>query len=349
MKNTLLTLLLVLCCLPAISQTYNSPESIEFDYANNRWLIANNSGSNILARSSATGTLTVFTSLPVGPHGLEIVDTVLYVCDGARIRGYGLTGAAEVFNVNLGATFLNGLTHDDSGNLFATDFSAKKIYRISIASGTFNVFATGLTKSPNGIIYDQPNNRCVFVNWGASASIMAVSLADSSVSTVKTTSLSNIDGIARDAAGNYFVSSWGLNGISMFDNTFTTGPTTVVSGLNNPADICYNTLTDTLGVPNAGSSLNNTTYHYLGGVTAIQQPDPFPSVRVYPNPAVDEVYVQLLAEPVNAGWVVTDLQGRVLLADCSTSDLFRIQVKDLPAGYYLLSVEGYPPLRFGKQ
>jgi hypothetical protein len=114
---------------------------------------------------------------------------------------------------------------------------------------------SGLSASPNGIIYDEANNRCVFVNWGANANIMQLNLADSSVSVVQTTTYSNIDGIARDNNNNYYISCWGNNSIVRFTNNFSASPEIVATGLNKPADIYYNLLTDTLAVPNSG---NNT-------------------------------------------------------------------------------------------
>ena len=138
------------------------------------------------------------------------------------MKAYNLISAAPIFSINLGATFLNGITHD-ADYLYITDFSAKKIYRFDLVTIAFTVFVTGLAKSPNGIIYDQPNNRCVFVNWGTAAPIMAFDITTAAVSTITTTTLGNCDGIAKDGAGNYYVSSWTLNGISRFNNTFTGG------------------------------------------------------------------------------------------------------------------------------
>jgi hypothetical protein len=289
----LFTLIILFFAASTFAQTaYNSPESIEFDYTNNRWLISNRAAGTILARSSATGLVTLFTAAPTAPYGIEIVGNTAYVCDNPRIKGYDLTTGTEVFNVNItGASFLNGLTHDNSGNLYATDFSAKKIYRVKIATQTFTTLVTGLAKSPNGIVFDQPNNRCVFVNWGTSAPIMAVNLADSTTSTLLATSLSNCDGITKDAAGNYFVSSWGLQGVSEFNSTFTSGPTTVVTGLSNPADIFYNTVTDTLGVPNAGNG-NNTTYHYLGTPDCAHNPTVTPDNLILCPNTTDTLWTQ---------------------------------------------------------
>lgn len=289
MKKIFTFLLLTASGLAAFAQSYNSPESIEFDYANNRWFIANNGGNNILARNSATGALSIFVATGFsggGPHGLEIVGDTLYACAGGSIRAYNInTGALVYSKVITGASFLNGITHDASGNLFITDYSANRIFRLNTNTRGFNTFVSSGLSSPNGIIYDQPNNRCVFVQW--TGPIRAVSLADSTVTTlVASTGLSSIDGITKDGAGNYYLSSWSPTRITRYSPTFTT-PTTVVStGLSSPADIFYNTITDTLGVPNSGAG-NNTTYHYFGTGTSINsQVYEKLNMTVSPNPVI---------------------------------------------------------------
>ena len=166
----------------------------------------------------------------------------------------------QVFNVNVGATFLNGITHDNSGNLIATDYSGKAIYKVNIASLAVTPIATGLTISPNGIIFDQVNNRCVFVNWGSNAPVKAIDMSSNAISTLTTTSLGNCDGIARDGNGNYFISAWSTSSVVRFDSTFSGPPVTVASGLSSPADIFYNTILDTLAIPNSG----NGTVSFVG-------------------------------------------------------------------------------------
>jgi len=246
-------LFIVLQSAMLFSQSYNGPESAEYDAANSRWLISNTTSHEVLARNSS-GVLSVFASgLVSGPYGIEIVGDTVYCCCGASVKGYSLSTGANVFNLNVGATFLNGLTHDNSGNLYATDFSGKKIIKIVIASSTFSTIATGLVQSPNGIVFDQANNRCVFVNWGANAPIKAIDVTTNAVTTVLATTLTNIDGIARDAAGNYYVATWGSQSVIRYDSTFA-NPVTVATGLSNPADIFVNA-NNVLAIPNAG---NNT-------------------------------------------------------------------------------------------
>lgn len=254
MKNSLLLFTACLLSLTAISQSYNGPESVEFDFLNNRWLVANSSNGQIIARD-ASGNLSVFKSgISPNPYGLEIVGNTLYACCSSTIKGYDLTSANEVFSLNLGATFLNGITHDQNGFLFATDFSAKKIFGINIATQSFSAIAQSLVQSPNGIIYDGANNRLVFVNWGNNAPVKQFSFTDSSVTNIITTTYNNCDGIAIDNSGNWYISNWENNSVVRYDNGFA-NPVEVVPSLDQPADIFYNLVNDTLAIPNSG---NNT-------------------------------------------------------------------------------------------
>lgn len=237
----------------AFSQSYSNPESVAFDASNNRYLISNSNNGQIISRA-ANGTLSVFKSgISPNPYGIEVVGNVVYACCGGVVKGYSLSDASLVFNVNTGATFLNGIASDGNGNLFVTDFQLKKIHRVNIASQTSNVMASGLVQSPNGMIYEAANNRLVFVNWGTNAPIKTMSLGDSTVSVIASTSYSNCDGIAKDNQGNYYVSSWGSSGIIKFANDFSS-PEIVLSGLTQPADIFFNSLTDTLAIPVTGAN-----------------------------------------------------------------------------------------------
>ncbi|MDQ3046046.1 MAG: T9SS type A sorting domain-containing protein [Bacteroidota bacterium] len=347
MKKIFTTLFAALFTISAFSQAYNSPESIEFDYANNRWLIANTDANNILARSSASGVVSVFAACSA-PYGIEIVNDTLYVNSGGSIRLFDLNTAASLGTITMGGTFLNGLTHDNT-YLYSTDFSTKKIYRVNIATRAFSVFvaATGGTSSPNGIIYDQANNRCVFVGWGASAPIKAMDITTGAVTTIITSTLGNCDGITMDAAGNYYISSWSSGSkVTRYTSSFTS-PTTVVStGLSSPADLFYNTLTDTLGVPNSGTG-NNTTYHYFGSATGIEDSpvDEIFSLSVNPNPVThtSEVSYRVTA-PGPVSLKLYDVSGKlvkVLFSQKQPKGIysFSLNQNEIATGTYILHLE----------
>jgi hypothetical protein len=332
MKLTLTFVILFIYQL-LIAQTYNGPESVDYDAFHNKYMISNSANGRILSRA-ADGTLGLFKSgISPNPYGIEVVDSVIYACCGGFIKGYNLFDTTLVCNINTGATFLNGITHDNQGNLFATDFSAKKIYRINPAAGTSNVMVTGLTKSPNGILYDEPGNRLIFVNWGSNAPISAVSLADSSVSTLTTTNLSNCDGIAYDGVQYYYVSSWGVSGIVRFNADFVAAPTTVFTGLTQPADLYYNLLTDTLASPNSGAN-TVTFYGFQQTVFIPNEVSETNKFLVYPNPFINEIKIE------SQGFVsyqFTDQLGKLVCkGEVNLSGI--ISTDKLPAGTYFISL-----------
>jgi hypothetical protein len=260
----LFTSLFALASFVLSAQTFNSPESVEYDAAGDRWLVGNNGAGTIVSFYPQSNLTVPFASgIPSGPHGIEILNGVAYCCDGGTIKGFDLTNGSQVFNLNLSASFLNGLTSDGANYLFTTDFSGKKIYRVNPANNSFNLMTTTV-KTPNGIIYDGANNRCIFVTWGNNAPIQAMSLADSTISTLLTTSLSNVDGINKDVNGNYYVSAWGTNALYRVDPSFTTAPVSVMTGLSGPADLGANTAGDSIAIPNSNST--TVVFYVISGL-----------------------------------------------------------------------------------
>jgi hypothetical protein len=267
MKHLYILFIIASSCLAVNAQSLSGPESIEYDAAHHRYLISNTSTGQILARA-ANGTLSVFKSgISPAPYGLEILGNTVYACCGGFIKGFNLETGTQEFNLNLGATFLNGITTDGSGNLFATDFNTKKIFRIKTYSNSFTTMASNLGQSPNGICYDQANQRLVFVNWGSNAPIKALSLADSSVTTITSTTLQNCDGIVWNGLDTWYVTAWGGQKAVKFNANFTGGPTNVITSLSNPADIDYNINGDTLAIPNSGN--NSLTFIGLPAIVNV--------------------------------------------------------------------------------
>ena len=332
------TLYFLFFTLIAFAQTYSGPESAEFDYANNRWLIANTTSHQVLARNNA-GVLTVFaTGLVSGPYGIEIVGDTLYCCSGASVKGYSLATGANVFNLNVGATFLNGMTHDNSGNLYATDFSAKKIFKINIATQAFSAVASSLVQSPNGIIFDEANNRCVFVNWGSNAPIKAINLTTNAVTTILTTAYTNCDGITRDGVGNYYISTWGGQNVVQYDSAFANAPTVVISGLSNPADIFFNTVNSVLAIPNSG----NNTVTFLDLTLGTTEFGWLKSLSVYPNPATSEAFVKFdISTPMTISYQIVNIEGKVItsnsLSEFETNGILAVDTSKLKTGLYFMT------------
>lgn len=266
------------------AQSLSGVESVEYDAINNRYL-ASSDGTSIIA-IAPNGALSYFGSGLVADYGMEVVGNTLFAIAGSRIKGYDLTSATVVMDLNIPtAQFLNGLASDGADRLWATDFNGYEIYEINIANLSTPSYAMvadqsdiGNTYKPNGIVHDPANNRVIFVNWGANAPIKAMDLATYTVNTlVENTSLGNIDGITSDSNGNWYVANWIPARITRYTNDFSASETITVAGINNPADICYATETDTLAIPGGNQVL---FVEFDSNVVGLASPSLLPKMEV---------------------------------------------------------------------
>jgi len=240
------------------AQTLNSPESVRYDGANARFLISNRGSGEILARSSA-GTLSVFTTDPASPAGIEIVGNLLYVADGSRVRSYRLDTGARIADYPIpGASFLNGISSDGANRLWVSDFSGGALYELDLsnpAALSHRLFIGGLSFSPNGLRFDAPNQRLLIVTWGAGR-IFKANLDGTGLTQILAVGASNIDGVAIDCDGAVYVSSWGAQAIKRYEAPLSAVSLSVdlVTGLSNPADIAYAPDLGQIASPNVGTS-----------------------------------------------------------------------------------------------
>lgn len=297
------TFLLLILTNFLFAQSYESAESAEYDASQDRWLISN--GDNILQRDNDE-TLSFFGN-GSAKYGMEVMGENVFAIDGSMIRGFNLETEEEVMAVQIpGAIFLNGLTNDGVNTLYATDFGINKIYRINttnLNNPTVETIVDNTFATPNGILYDGGNNRLLWVTWGSNASIRAVDLSDMSLSLVQQTSVSNLDGIDSDAAGNIYVSSWSPAHIIKFDKNFA-DPLELIStpALNNPADIGYSQETNVLAIPMG----DNVIYVQLDPpVSTFEQAVGDFSMTIFPNPVSENSVLQF--ELKTAQKVILDL------------------------------------------
>lgn len=257
MVKIIFLLYLGLLAITCYGQSLQNIESVEYDAVNNRFFVSN---SNSIIQRSSNGTLSYFGN-GAASYGMEVMGNTLFVIQGSGVYGYDLTSEQEVMSIIIpGASFLNGMTNNGVDKIYVTDFSSSKIHEINVSdlsNPTTQVIVANTNSTPNGIVYDAANNRLIFVNWGSNAPIKAVDLSDNSVSTLTTTPYGNIDGIDEDNDGNYYISYWSSGShISKYDADFANAPETItVSGISNPADICYAKEIDTLAIPHSGNQL----------------------------------------------------------------------------------------------
>lgn len=298
-----------------ITQTLTSIESVEYDAINDRFLVSN--GSNIVIVDD-TGTPTgTFGSGASSSYGMEVMGTNLFAISGTVVKAYDLTSGVLTSSVTItGAQFLNGMASDEINKIWVTDFGAKKIYELDFsdpANPSYTLIVSNTTTTPNGICYDEANNRLVFVNWGSSAKIKAISLSDYSVTTlVDNTGVSNIDGIDNDNYGNFYISSWSPNRITRYNEDFSNSVIVTSTGLSSPADICYAESIDKLAIPNSG---NNTVkiISFEPASVANKEMNPW-NFLCYPNPVRETSVITLdVPQTTKLKLEIIDLQGKVVL------------------------------------
>ncbi|MBK7944778.1 MAG: SMP-30/gluconolactonase/LRE family protein [Flavobacteriales bacterium] len=276
-------ILTALLASPAMAQ-YNGPESVEYDSVGDRYFISN-TGSGIIKQRSQAGVVTDFVTVSPSPYGLEIMGDVLYACSGGNIKGYALSNAAQVFNLNLGATFLNGITTDGE-YIYATDFnsSQRKVYKVDVAANSASVLVANTGGQPNGIVWDPIGNRLVVVFWGSNAPIKAYDRVTGAETVLAANSgLGSCDGVTIDCLGNFLVASWSPTRISRFEPTFASaGFNMNVPGLSNPADIDFDHVNNKVCIPNSGN--NTVVLHAIDCTLGVTESIAPQSLRAIPNP-----------------------------------------------------------------
>ncbi len=296
----------------AFAQTFKG-ESVEYDPTGNRYLTSDN-GTSIVQRES-NGTISYFGQGLLADYGMEVVGNTLFTISGTKIYGYDLTTATQVAAINIsGASFLNGLA-SDSTHLWVTDFSGGSVSAVDISNLASPVVSTIVPVyggTPNGIVHDKANNRLVVVSWGANAKIKAIDLSNNAVSTLTTTTLTNIDGITMDNQGNFYIASWSPDKIVKYNNDFTQSLDISVAGLNNPADICYALAKDTLAIPNTGG--NNILFVGFQTTISVDNQDiKTHSLTISPNPISEKSMIQIEASMAsNATYTISDIKGQIL-------------------------------------
>lgn len=247
----LIGLFVIQICIHALyAQEFVIPESAACDPVGNRYFISNYGDGNIIQIDS-TGMKSIFKTGLTKPLGMIIHQNILYVVNGFKyVNGFQISDGSETFKVCIEeARFLNDITVDNSGFIYATDSNAGSVYKIEISAQTAQLFLA-TEQGSNGICYDPFNNRLVVCYFKENAFVDEISLPAARQNRITDSSFYNLDGIAMDESGNFYISCWGRgsfaagfneNGFLIkFDNRFEKDPVIYQTGHRSPADIFYN-------------------------------------------------------------------------------------------------------------
>lgn len=307
------SIVVLLFSLPIRAQLLNGPESVVYDSLRNRYLVSNwNTGHMIQIDSD--GVQDYFVISQYCYAGLCIVGDSIYVaCRTQGVRGFDLETGEPILHVSIPeAGVLNDVTADNSGNLYVSDPNASKIFKIRISDGRYSIFVDSGILVPNGILFDEPHDRLLLVSARNSSPLQAISLADSSVTTIVYTGISILDGLTTDGQGNFYFSSWDMHSVYRYDSTFTNPPEQISTHNPEPADIFYNTHDNVIAVPIFYGnyidfvSLTPNSTEYAG----TSMPGQFDAVN-YPNPFNASTTIRYYLEsPSQVTIDIYDMLGR---------------------------------------
>lgn len=309
-------------------------ESVEYDAGQNRFFSSANGGS--IVQRAANGEVSFFGSGLQATHGMEVMNNTLFAIAGSNVFGYDLNTETQVMQITIpNAAFLNGMASDGNNRLWVTDFSAKRIIEIDVtdySNPTSAVVVANTVTTPNGIVYDETEDRLVFVNWGSNAPVKEVVLSDYSVNTIINTGVGNVDGIDKDNLGNFFISSWSPNRITRYDSDFAVSEIISAPGITNPADICYALEIDTLAIPNGNGTV---TFVGFSLPTSLEDFSAENAFSVYPNPINENT--QVVFELKESGPV------KITLAGSDGRQVFSVLDQYLPSGKHRVLLAGFVP------
>jgi len=342
---------MLLVCTSAAQ--YDAPESVIRDAPASRWLVSNAGDGSITQVDDGGETSSWIDSGLDSPKGMAILDGVLYVTDQTSVKGFQLEDGNPVLDLPVdGALFLNDLC-TDGALLYVSDTNQNRVHSIDPLAEEAEILLDDGLSSPNGLLHDAGNGRLLLCSFRVDSPIQAVALPDGELSTLCETDLDNLDGLAFDALGFVYVSSWSSNAVFRYSPDFAGPPESVSTGHDGPADIWYDIPGEILAVPNMGantldlvemppSSVNERGELRPGSLrVGPAHPSPFnPSTRLKIE-LLRDAHLRVRAYDLLGRLAATLLDGR--LPPGSHTATFH--AANLPSGPYFLSVEteGLPP------
>ena len=192
------------------------------------------------------------------PTGLALAGDTLWVADLDHVRAFNRRTGAPIAEIDLTsqkATFLNDVAVGGDGSVYITDtgltLDAKgamahtgvdRIFKI--AGGKAAELRVDSLDAPNGITWDKANGRFI-VAPSNSTGVKTWREGDKATATL-ISGPGQYDGVEVLADGRLLVTSWADSAVHVLQNGTLS---TMVSGVNGPADIGVDTKRNVLAIP----------------------------------------------------------------------------------------------------
>jgi sugar lactone lactonase YvrE len=232
----------------------NKPESVAYDGKRDRFLVSNYGDGKIVAIDNQKR-MKLLNMSEKSVRGLQVWGDHLYAASNRGIAVIDLeTGETVKLIVIPGSRLLNDVAVDTHGFLYVSDTGANIIYKIRLRDHYISILTNRNLNRPSGLLYEARLNRLLVCSMINNSPIQAIDCETGHVSILIRTSLSNLDGLARDAAGFIYVSSWASGAVYRFRLDSFANPTRVSGPHECPADIFIRPVADVLVIPNYKSN-----------------------------------------------------------------------------------------------
>ncbi len=208
------------------------PESVVYDMKSDCLYVSNINGgaleldkNGFISKISITGKVIEkewVTGLD-GPKGLAISNNNLYVADINKIWKISLSDRSKKFYKVNDTGFLNDLTVDKLGNIYASDMTKNRIYMLR--GNQVNIWKT-LLFSPNGLLVDKEN--LIVAQWGSTTEdfetkttgyLVKIDLKTREISRFfSTRPIGNLDGLVFNKDKGYLATDWVKGKVFSIDN-----------------------------------------------------------------------------------------------------------------------------------
>ncbi|WEJ63533.1 SMP-30/gluconolactonase/LRE family protein [Thiomicrorhabdus lithotrophica] len=247
---------------------FATPESVEYYAAEDVYLVANINGSpfdkddnGFISKISPDGEVLELKWLDGAaanialnaPKGMQIIGNRLLIADIDRVRVFELPSGKQLADIAVeGASFLNGVSIADQNSVYVTDMGVAPgfkgsgtdaIYQIGLDGQVSTLVKTTELNKPNGVA---AHNGGVIIGTFGSGKLVFLDNKGATQSDM-TLEGGRLDGLLSLEDGSIITSSWEASAVYRIASDKTV--TTVVDGLESPADLGLDTKRNRVLIP----------------------------------------------------------------------------------------------------
>lgn len=251
--NLFLSVLFCIFTFHANAQ-YDDPNSIAYDLTNKAYYVTNTGDGTVTEIDSNFSTSTVITGL-VAPMDIFFADlgtvTVLLIIDDGKIKVYDLSNFSFLLSrVVTGAVSLEDGVFDPNSttSFYLSDKGGDKIMKGVLGAAPFYPITwstVGTLNNPTGLLFDS-KNRLLVTQDTSNAKIYAIDTTNGNLTTLKSTTLTNLNDISEDGEGNYYVTCWGDDYMYRYNANFSSE--NQLTQFNDPAGMYVNVEDDYIAI-----------------------------------------------------------------------------------------------------